>query len=191
MRHSALVAGRVVLGGYLAAHGAQKLFGAFGGHGLEKTSAGFESIGLSPGRPMAALAGASELGGGLLTAAGLADPLGPVAIAGAMTVAVATHRKNGPLAANGGYELALTNLALATVLAAAGPGKVRLGLPLSKRLAAVVAVGAVAFTGVALVKLLTARPPAPAAAAPTAAPAPEASAPPASTEPTPAAAVSA
>jgi hypothetical protein len=59
---------------HVAVHGAQKLFGAFGGPGLEKTAAGFERIGLAPGRQMAALAGAAELAGGLLTVAGAADP---------------------------------------------------------------------------------------------------------------------
>jgi hypothetical protein len=119
-------------GGYLAVHGAQKLFGAFGGPGLEKAAAGFERIGLAPGRQMAALARAAELGGGLLTVAGAADPAGPLAIIGTMAVASATHRTNGPLARDGGFELPLTNLAAAS----AGPdqtipqgGQVRFGLP--------------------------------------------------------------
>jgi uncharacterized membrane protein YphA (DoxX/SURF4 family) len=101
MRSALLLGARAVVGGYLAVHGAQKLFGAFGGPGLDKAAAGFERIGLAPGRQMAALAGVTELGGGLLTAAGLADPAGPLAIIGAMTVAAATHRANGPLAAKG------------------------------------------------------------------------------------------
>ena len=162
MRNAALLAGRVVLGGYLAVHGAQKLFGAFGGAGLDKTGAGFDRLGLKPGKAMATLAGASELGGGVLTAAGIADPLGPIAIAGAMSVATAVHRKSGPLSAKGGYELALTNLALATVLAATSPGKLRLGPRLPKPLTALVLTGATALTAVSLVQLLTARPPTPA-----------------------------
>src|SRR5882672_7511560 len=130
MRNVSSVA-RLVLGGYLAAHGAQKLFGLFGGPGIEGTAKGFEHIGLTPAREMAMLAGAAELGGGLLTATGIADPLGPIAIAGTMTVATVVHRKAGPLAANGGFELPLTNLALAGVLLAAGHrGRhVRPGLP--------------------------------------------------------------
>jgi hypothetical protein len=63
---------------YCTVHGAQKLFAAFGGPGLDQAGAGFDRIGLTPGKPMAALAGATELGGGLLTAA--ADPAGPLAI---------------------------------------------------------------------------------------------------------------
>ena len=61
MRSTLLFGARVIVGGYLAVHGAQKLFGAFGGPGLAKTAAGFERIGLAPGRQMAALAGAAEL----------------------------------------------------------------------------------------------------------------------------------
>jgi len=161
MRNTALLAGRVVLGAYLSVHGAQKLFGAFGGGGLDATGAGFDRLGLKPGRAMATLAGVSELGGGVLTAAGIADPLGPIAIAGAMSVAVTVHRKSGPLAAKGGYELALTNLALATVLAATSPGTLRLGPRLPKPLTALVLTGATALTAVSLAQLLTARPPEP------------------------------
>jgi len=112
-----------VVGSYLAVHGAQKLFGAFGGPGLDKAGAGFHRIGLRPGKHMAAAAGITELGGGILTAAGIADPAGPLAIMGAMTVAATTHRAKGPLNARGGFELPLTNLAAAATLAAVGPGK--------------------------------------------------------------------
>jgi putative oxidoreductase len=157
MRYAELPA-RVVLGGYLAAHGAQKLFGAFGGHGLEATAAGFEAIGLTPGKEMALLAGASELGGGLLTATGIADPLGPITIAGAMTVASAVHRKGGPLASNGGYEMALTNLALASVLAGLAGGGTRRGLRLPKPVLAIASIGAATLTAVSLSKLLRHRP---------------------------------
>jgi putative oxidoreductase len=92
MRDAVLLGTRLVLGGYLAVHGAQKLFGAFGGPGLDAAGAGFESIGLTPGKQMAALAGVTELAGGVLTGSGAADPLGPLAIIGAMSVAAATHR---------------------------------------------------------------------------------------------------
>src|SRR5664280_3819333 len=108
-----LLATRAVLGGYLSVHGAQKLFGAFDGPGLDATGAGFEAVGLRPGKAMATLAGASELSGGILTVTGIADPLGPLAIAGAMVVATSVHRKQGPMARKGGFELPLTNLALA------------------------------------------------------------------------------
>ena len=57
IRDIALLASRAVLGGYLAAHGAQKLFGTFGGHGIEPTAAAFEGLGLRPGRVTATAAG--------------------------------------------------------------------------------------------------------------------------------------
>jgi putative oxidoreductase len=161
MRDVALLGARLVLGGYLAVHGAQKLFGAFGGSGLDRAGAGFERIGLTPGKPMAALAGATELGGGLLTAAGAADPAGPLAIMGAMTVASATHRANGPLAAKGGFELPLTNLAAAAALAATGPGRLSLGPRLPRPLILAAATGGGVLAAVSLGKLLTARGPAP------------------------------
>jgi putative oxidoreductase len=70
MVHEALLILRVVVGSLLVGHGAQKLFGAFGGHGLAGTAAWLESIGLRPGRPWALVAGLSEFGGGLLLALG-------------------------------------------------------------------------------------------------------------------------
>jgi putative oxidoreductase len=156
MRDVMLLGTRLVLGSYLAVHGAQKLFGAFGGPGLERAGAGFDRIGLTPGKPMAALAGATELGGGLLTVAGVADPAGPLAIIGAMTVASATHRASGPLAANRGFELPLTNLAAAAALAAAGPGRFRIGPPLSRRLTTVAVAGGAVLAAASLAKMLTA-----------------------------------
>ncbi len=158
MRNAALLGTRLVLGSYLAVHGAQKLFGIFGGPGLEKAGAGFDRIGLSPGKPMAAAAGITELGGGLLTAVGIADPAGPLAIMGAMSIAATTHRAKGPLSAKGGFELPLTNLAAAAALVAAGPGKFRLGPSLSRPLAAVAAAGGGLLAAGLLAKMLTAKP---------------------------------
>ncbi|MGO8728283.1 MAG: DoxX family protein [Streptosporangiaceae bacterium] len=158
IRDTALLGTRLVLGGYLAVHGAQKLLGAFGGRGLEATGAGFDAIGLAPGKQMAVVAGVSELGGGLLTAAGIADPLGPLTLIGTMAVASATHRAKGPLAARGGFELPLTNLAAAAALAAAGPGRLSVGPRLPRPLtAAAAAVGAALAAG-SLARLLSARP---------------------------------
>src|SRR5687768_2244305 len=71
-----LLALRVTAGGLVPGHGAQKLFGAFGGHGLEGTAGWLESIGMKPGKVWAALAGASEFGGGTMTALGLGGPIG-------------------------------------------------------------------------------------------------------------------
>jgi len=177
-RDAALLGARLVLGAYLAVHGAQKLFGSFGGAGLDRAGAGFERIGLRPGREMAMAAGITELGGGLLTAAGIADPAGPLAIMGAMSVAATTHRAKGPLAAKGGFELPLTNLAAAAALAAAGPGRFRLGPALPRRLATVAAVGGALAAGGLVARMLTAKPAAPAEGPrpePATAPGPEAS----------------
>jgi putative oxidoreductase len=128
LRDLALLGTRSVLGGYIAAHGAQKLFGAMGGHGLAGTGGFFESLGITPGKEMAAVAGASELGGGALTALGHLHPAGPVAIASTMGVAAATaHRGNGPMAANGGPELSIAYAAAALTLVASGPGRLTVG----------------------------------------------------------------
>jgi putative oxidoreductase len=156
MRDAALLGVRLVLGSYLAAHGAQKLFGAFDGPGLDKAGAGFERIGLTPGRQMAAVAGATELAGGVLTATGIADPAGPLAIIGAMSVASVTHRARGPLAAKGGYELPLTNLATAAALVAAGPGRIRIGPRLPRPLAIAGAVAGAAMAGTSIYRLIAA-----------------------------------
>ncbi|HEY1704280.1 MAG TPA: DoxX family protein [Trebonia sp.] len=181
-RDIALLAGRAVLGGYLAAHGAQKLFGYFGGAGLKPVAVGFDRLGLRPGKVTAAAAGVSEFGGGLLTVAGLADPVGPVAIAGTMAVAAVTHRAGGPFAASRGYELPATNLAAALALAAAGPGRYSLDrltrLRLSRPLTALVIAGAAAGAAANIAMLLRAAPPAP----PAPERAPEASAAPAGSE---------
>ncbi len=162
MRHTGLLVTRAVFGGYLAVHGAQKLFGSFGGGGLDATAAAFESMGMRPAKPMAALAGASEFGGGILTATGIADPLGPLAIAGTMVVASTVHRKQGPLSQNGGFELPLTNLALAVALMSSGSGRLRLGPRLPKSLTRIAVVGGIGLAAISLSQLLSAPVPAPA-----------------------------
>ncbi len=109
---------------------------------------------------MATAAGLSEFGGGLLTLAGVADPLGPVTIAGTMAVASTTHRANGPFAVNQGYELALTNLGAALCLAVAGPGRYSLdavsGLQLPRSLRRLVIFVAVAAAASHVTMLLRA-----------------------------------
>jgi putative oxidoreductase len=113
---------RLVVGALLAGHGAQKLFGSFGGHGLAGTGAFFESVGFRPGRPMAVLAGVSELGAGLLLAAGLLNPLAAAAIVGTLLVASSLHWAQGLWAQGGGYELPLVYAVVAGSLAFTGPG---------------------------------------------------------------------
>src|SRR5271165_4958670 len=97
---------RVALGLAVASHGAQKLFGWFGGYGLAGTGGFFESLGFKPGKTFAAAAGVSEFTGGLLLALGLFGALGPMLILTTMLVAIATvHWKNGFFASNNGIEL--------------------------------------------------------------------------------------
>jgi putative oxidoreductase len=115
---------RLVIGGLLAGHGAQKLFGSFRGPGLEGTSGFMEMLGLRPGRPWAVLAGLSEFGGGLLTLLGFLNPLGPLGVIGSMAMATITAHKGKPVwVTEGGAELPLTNIAAATALILNGPGK--------------------------------------------------------------------
>ncbi len=96
---------RVLLGLTFAAHGTQKLFGWFGGHGIEGTGGFFESIGIKPGKRMAFFAGAGELVGGLLFAIGFLTPLAAIIIILTMLVAIIkVHIKNGYWAGNNGYE---------------------------------------------------------------------------------------
>jgi putative oxidoreductase len=114
---------RIVLGTIMAAHGAQKLFGWFGGHGLAGTGGWLESMGFKPARLYASVNGLAEFGGGALLALGLLTPLGAAAVAGVMIVAIATvHWSNGFFNTNGGYEFNLLIVATAIALAFTGPG---------------------------------------------------------------------
>src|SRR5437879_3444286 len=120
----ALLVLRLATGGLVAGHGAQKLFGWFQGHGLEGTAGFMEKLGLRPGRFQAGLAGATEVGSGMLTAAGLGGPIGPIAMLAPLTVASRTAHRGRPLwATHGGPELAVSYAASATALALAGPGR--------------------------------------------------------------------
>ncbi|MEU9191179.1 DoxX family membrane protein [Streptomyces sp. NPDC048484] len=117
---------RLGTGGVLAAHGAQKLFGWFGGGGLSGTGEFMESVGYAPGRANAAAAGLAEAGGGTLLALGLATPAAGASAAGAMAGAAAVHTPNGFFAQSGGYEHAASLGLMATGLAIAGPGRISL-----------------------------------------------------------------
>jgi putative oxidoreductase len=118
---------RLTVGGLLAGHGAQKLFGWSGGGGPRGTARYLGSLGIKPAERWAYVAGAAELGGGAITAAGLMNPLGPVALAGSMGVATVTAHKGKPIwVTQGGAELPVTNLAVLAALAIAGPGALSL-----------------------------------------------------------------
>ena len=115
---------RLVVGLLFVGHGAQKLFGWFGGYGLKGTGGWFESIGMKPGVTMALLAGVAELVGGLLFAFGLLTPLAGIIIAGTMVMAIVrVHGPNGIWATSNGYEYNLTLLAVAVGIALVGPGQ--------------------------------------------------------------------
>jgi putative oxidoreductase len=114
----------VTVGALLAGHGAQKLFGWFGGHGIGGTGGFMESLSMRPGRHMAIAAGSSEFFGGILLALGLMTPLAAVLIGSTMVVAsVTAHAGKGPWATNGGWELPLTYAAVAIGLAFNGAGQ--------------------------------------------------------------------
>lgn len=114
---------RVVFGLTFAAHGAQKLFGWFGGYGLAGTGGWMESIGLKPGKLQAALAGTAEVIAGLLLALGLWLPVAAILMVGTMLVAIAkVHGPNGYWNTAGGYEYNAAIIAVAVGLALTGPG---------------------------------------------------------------------
>ncbi len=121
---SGLLLLRVVSGGLMAAHGSQKLFGWFGGHGLAGTSGFFEMIGFRPGRPFALLASGAELVAGLLIVLGLGGPIGPALMVSVMLVgAVSVHLPNGVFAQNNGIEVPLLYGVAGAALALSGPGR--------------------------------------------------------------------
>ena len=114
---------RIPVGIILMAHGAQKLFGAFGGYGLEGTGQWMASIGLEPGYLMALLSGSAEFFGGLALVVGLLVRPASAVIAFTMLMAIVTvHISNGLFMANNGYEYALTLLIVAVSLVFSGAG---------------------------------------------------------------------
>lgn len=118
---------RLAVGGFFVGHGTQKLFGWFGGNGLDATAQGFEQLGLRPGRRNAIAAGTAEAGGGALLAAGLATPLAASVLTATMITAIETvHAKNGPWLNNGGYEYNVVLIAAVLALAEVGPGELSL-----------------------------------------------------------------
>lgn len=114
---------RIVIGLFFAAHGAQKLFGWFDGHGLEGTGGFFDKLGYRPGKVFAVVAGSSELFGGALLVLGLLTPWAAAAIIGVMlNAAVSVHAKNGPWITNGGWEYTAILATSAAAIAFIGPG---------------------------------------------------------------------
>ena len=126
---------RLVQGSLMAGHGAQKLFGSFGGPGLEGTSGFMEMLGMRPGRPWAYMAGLSEFGGGVLTVLGLLKPLGPLGVIGAMAMATRKAHWDKPIwVTEGGAELPVLNMAISTALMIREPDAFSLDRVLGLRL---------------------------------------------------------
>lgn len=115
---------RLPLGIIFAAHGAQKLFGWFGGYGLEGTGQWMASIGLEPGVLMAALSGSAEFFGGVALILGLLTRPAALVLAVTMVVAIfSVHINNGLFMSNNGYEFGLALLAGTVSLLISGGGR--------------------------------------------------------------------
>ena len=126
---------RAVVGLYLFGHGTQKLFGWFGGGGMQANVAMVRRLGMRPLLPWALAGGLGEALGGVLIALGLVNPVGSIVAAAAMlTASVAVHLKNGVWSSKGGFELPLTNLAAALAVGLASPGDLSLDHALDIRL---------------------------------------------------------
>jgi putative oxidoreductase len=152
----ALLVLRLVVGLAFAAHGAQKLFGAFGGHGIDGTAGFFEQIGLRPGKAHAWAAGGTEFLGGLAIALGLLTPIPAAALIAVMTAAVITvHLKNGFFNTEQGFEYNLVLVAALFALTGIGAGgwslDSALGIDVAGIAWAVGALGAGLLGGVAAV----------------------------------------
>ncbi|MGQ0702920.1 MAG: DoxX family protein [Gemmatimonadales bacterium] len=120
----AFLIARVLVGLLMAAHGAQKLFGWFGGHGLRATGKFFGQLGFQPARLFAAAAALGELTSGLLIAFGLFGPVGPALMLAVMVVAaISVHWRNGLFATTNGIELPLLYSIAAVRFALTGPGR--------------------------------------------------------------------
>ncbi len=122
--NSGILVVRLILGAYLAAHGAQKLFGWFGGHGLGGTGGFMESLGFRPGKLFALAAGLCEGLGGLLIILGFLSPVGPALVLVVMVVAMGSvHWKNGLFVTDNGVEMPVAWATCALAVTFTGPGK--------------------------------------------------------------------
>jgi putative oxidoreductase len=142
---------RIVAGLVMAAHGAQKVFGWFGGYGLAGTGKHLEGLGFRPGTAFAAAAGTSEIASGLLVTLGLLGPVGPGLMISVMIVAMlSVHAANGLFAMSNGIELPLLYTAVAVGLAFTGFGAYSLDALLSLSwLSNAATSGAVVLAGIA------------------------------------------
>ena len=123
--HIGRLAARAVIGGLFVGHGTQKLFGWFGGPGLEGTDQMMQALDMQPSRPNALAAGVSETAGGALLVAGAATPLAAASLIGTMITAIRkVHQPNGPWVAEGGWEYNAVLIAALLALVDAGPGEI-------------------------------------------------------------------
>lgn len=114
---------RIIVGLLFFGHGTQKLFGWWGGHGLQGTGQFYQSVDLAPGTFWALIAGLGETLGGLGLALGLLTPIAGAAITSVMLTAILkVHLDKGIWNSNGGFEYPLVNLAIATLIGLTGPG---------------------------------------------------------------------
>ena len=159
MRDIGVLALRLTMGGLLAGHGSQMLFGWFGGHGLKGTAGWLESLGLTPGTPWATAATASEFGGGTLTALGLLHPLGPLSTMGGMVMAAVKGHWGKPIwVTQGGAELPTLNLAIALALALGDPGRFSLDRLFGIRLPRMLVIPVIALEAALVISGIMSRP---------------------------------
>ena len=160
---------RLGFGGAAAAHGAQKLFGWFGGYGIEGTGGYFDSVGFTPGQRNALIAGLTETGGGLAIALGLATGPAGAALTGNMAVASTVHGFDKFFGQDGGPETSLAYAVVGSALTLTGAGRYSLDAltghvldkPWMRTMAYVSAAGAAAAIVTARRHELTSRPAAP------------------------------
>jgi putative oxidoreductase len=125
--------GRLALGGMFFAHGAQKLFGWFGGSGPDATGQMMEKLGMYPGKRNALAAGAAEAGGGAAIALGAFTPLAAASLIATMVTAIRTvHLPKGFFITDGGYEYNLVLIGALLILVDGGPGDLSLDHLLGK-----------------------------------------------------------
>lgn len=160
---------RLGFGAAAASHGAQKLFGWFGGYGIEGTGGFFESIGFTPGKRDAVFAGLAEFGGGTAVALGLATGPAGAALTGNMVVASSVHGYDKFFAQDGGPEMSLAYAVVGSALTLTGAGRYSLDhltgyvldKPWMRIVAYVSAAGAATAIIIARRNELASRPPAP------------------------------
>jgi putative oxidoreductase len=120
-----LLAARLTLGSSIAAHGSQKMFGAFDGPGIEGASQMMESLGFKPGEKYARALATTELTSGTLIALGALGPVGPAMLLSVMFSAVQlVHKPKGYFNDKGGYELNTMYVTIALLLATQGYGSI-------------------------------------------------------------------